>query len=385
MLLIKNGYVKPITGADIPCGQVLIDQGKILAVGETVDAPADCPVYDATGCMVTPGLIDGHTHLGIHEEAQRWEGNDTNEYSNPVTPTIRGIDGINPMDEGFTNALHGGVTTAVIGPGSANVVGGTFAALKLHGHCVDDMVIKEPVAMKIAFGENPKGAYGQNGRKEPYTRMGVASLLRQLLAKTKKYAEDIAAAEKDSAKTRLFDPQLEAMLPVIRKEIPLKAHAHKAYDILTALRIAREFDVNITLDHVTEGHLIVEELKRAGKPLLVGPSLGSKTKIELAEKSFATPGILYNAGMEICIITDAPVIPLYYLPLCAGLAIREGLPEDAAWRAITINPAKVAGIDARVGSLEPGKDADIAVFRGNPLRDIQAKAQQVFVGGEPVL
>ena len=385
MLLIKNGYVKPITGADIPCGQVLIDQGKILAVGETIDAPAACPVYDATGCMVTPGLIDGHTHLGIHEEAQRWEGNDTNEYSNPVTPTIRGIDGINPMDEGFTNALHGGVTTAVIGPGSANVVGGTFAALKLHGHCVDDMVIKEPVAMKIAFGENPKGAYGQNGRKEPYTRMGVASLLRQLLAKTKKYAEDIAAAEKDSAKTRPFDPQLEAMLPVIRKEIPLKAHAHKAYDILTALRIAREFDVNITLDHVTEGHLIVEELKRAGKPLLVGPSLGSKTKIELAEKSFATPGILYNAGMEICIITDAPVIPLYYLPLCAGLAIREGLPEDAAWRAITINPAKVAGIDAWVGSLEPGKDADIAVFRGNPLRDIQAKAQQVFVGGEPVL
>ena len=385
MLLIKNGYVKPITGADIPCGQVLIDQGKILAVGETIDAPAACPVYDATGCMVTPGLIDGHTHLGIHEEAQRWEGNDTNEYSNPVTPTIRGIDGINPMDEGFANALRGGVTTAVIGPGSANVVGGTFAALKLHGHCVDDMVIKEPVAMKIAFGENPKGAYGQNGRKEPYTRMGVASLLRQLLAKTKKYAEDIAAAEKDSAKTRLFDPQLEAMLPVIRKEIPLKAHAHKAYDILTALRIAREFDVNITLDHVTEGHLIVEELKRAGKPLLVGPSLGSKTKIELAEKSFATPGILYNAGMEICIITDAPVIPLYYLPLCAGLAIREGLPEDAAWRAITINPAKVAGIDARVGSLEAGKDADIAVFKGNPLRDIQAKAQQVFVGGEPVL
>ncbi|MGN0778141.1 MAG: amidohydrolase [Aristaeellaceae bacterium] len=385
MLLIKNGYVKPITSPDIPCGQVLIDEGKIVAIGETVDAPADCPIYDATGCMVTPGLIDGHTHLGIHEEAQRWEGNDTNEYSNPVTPTIRGIDGINPMDEGFTNALHGGVTTAVIGPGSANVVGGTFVALKLHGHCVDDMVIKEPVAMKIAFGENPKGAYGQNGRKEPYTRMGVASLLRQLLAKTKKYAEDVAAAEQDSSKSRPFDPQMEAMLPVIRKEIPLKAHAHKAYDILTALRIAKEFDVNITLDHVTEGHLIVEELKKAGKPLLVGPSLGSKTKIELAEKSFATPGILYNAGMEICIITDAPVIPLYYLPLCAGLAIREGLPEDAAWRAITINPAKVAGIDSRVGSLEVGKDADIAVFKGHPLRDIQARAQQVFVSGEAVL
>lgn len=384
MLLIKNGYLKPITSPDIPCGQILIDQGKIVAIGETVDAPEGCEIFDAEGCMVTPGFIDAHTHLGIHEEAMRWEGNDTNEYSSPVTPTIRGIDGINPMDEGFHNALAGGVTTACIGPGSANVVGGTFAALKLHGQCVDDMIVKYPIAMKVAFGENPKGAYGQNGRKEPVTRMAVASLLRKTLAKAKKYADDIVAAELDG-KAKPFDFEMEAMLPVIRKEIPLKVHAHRADDILTALRIAAEFDVDVTLDHVTEGHLIVDKLRDAGKPLLVGPSLGSKTKIELSEKSFATPGILNKAGMEVCIITDAPVIPLYYLPLCAGLAIREGMDEDAAWRAITINPAKVVGIDDRIGSLEVGKDADIAVFCGNPLKDIQAKAKQVFVDGEAVL
>lgn len=384
MLLIQNGYIKPITGPDIPCGQILVDRGKIVAVGEKVNAPDNCQVFDASGYLVTPGLIDAHTHLGVHEEAKRWEGNDTNEASNPVTAAIRGIDGINPMDEGFRQAVAGGVTCACIGPGSANVVGGTFAALKLHGQCVDDMILKDPIAMKVAFGENPKGVYGQQGRKEPVTRMGIAMLLRKTLANAKKYAADIAQAEAEG-KPRPYDFALEPMLPVIRKEIPLKAHAHKAYDILTALRIAREFDVDITLDHVTEGHLIVDELKRAGKPLLVGPSLGSKSKIELADKSFATPGILYNAGMEVCIITDAPVIPLYYLPLCAGLAIREGLPEDAAWRAVTINPAKVAGIDNRVGSLEVGKDADIVVFSGNPLRDIQARAKQVFINGEAVL
>ena len=384
MLLIKNGYLKPITSPDIPCGQILIDEGKIVAIGEVVNAPEGCEVYDAQGCLVIPGFVDGHTHLGVHEEAQRWEGNDTNEMSNPVTATVRGIDGINPMDEGFAMALAGGVTTACIGPGSANVVGGTFVAMKLHGKCVDDMVIKDPIAMKVAFGENPKGCYGQAGKKEPFTRMGVAALLRKTLANAKKYAADIELAEKEG-KPRPFDFNLEPMLPVIRKEIPLKAHAHKAYDILTVLRIAKEFDVDVTLDHVTEGHLIVDELKRANKPMLVGPSLGSKTKIELAEKSFETPGILCNAGMEVCIITDAPVIPLYYLPLCAGLAIREGMPEDAAWRAVTINPAKVVGIADRVGSLEVGKDADIAVFCGNPLKDIQAKAKQVFVDGVAVL
>jgi len=385
MLHIINAHLKPITAPDIPCGQLLIDGGKIVAIGETLDVPAGCEVYDAQGCIVCPGFIDAHTHIGLHEEAVRWEGADYNEMSSPVTPEMRAIDAINPLDEAFEVALHGGVTTAITGPGSANVIGGTFCALKLHGDTVDDMILRPAVAMKIAMGENPKGCYGQNGRKLPITRMGVAALLRGTLAKAKKYAQDIEEAEKENKAKPSFDFQMEAMLPVIRREIPLKAHAHRADDILTVLRVCREFDVDVTLDHVTEGHLIVDKLADAGKPVLVGPSLGSKSKFELKEKSFATPGILHKAGLEVCIITDAPVIPLNYLPLCAGLAVREGLEEEAAWRAITINPAKVAGIADRVGSLEVGKDADIAVWCGDPLRDIQARTKQVFVDGEPVL
>lgn len=386
MILIKGGKIKPITGAEIENGELLIgDDGKIAAIGKTVDAPADAKVIDATGCLVTPGFIDAHCHIGIDEEGMRWEGNDCNEYSSPVPPEMRSIDGINPRDEAFHLALEGGVTTATTGPGSANVLGGTFVALKLDGNCIDDMIVKYPVAMKIAFGENPKGCYGQNGHKEPVTRMAVAALLREQLFKAKRYAAEIDAAEKDPTKTRPFDMQLEALLPVIRKQIPLKAHAHRADDILTALRIAREFDLDITLDHCTEGHLIVDQLVKAGKPVLVGPSFGSKSKIELREKTFETAGILDRAGLEVCIITDAPVIPLYYLPLCAGLAVKAGMKEESAWRAITINPAHVVGIADRVGSLEVGKDADIAIFEGNPLRDIQCRTKAVFVGGKQVV
>ena len=385
MLLIKGGTIKTITHGDIPDGEILIDNGKILAVGKGLEVPENCDVFDASGKLVTPGLIDGHTHIGLDESAIRWEGADYNEMSEPVTPEMRGIDGLNPIDEAFPLALAGGVTTAVTGPGSANVMGGTFLAIKLYGNCVDEMVIRDPVAMKVAFGENPKWVYGQNGKKKPVTRMGIASLLRETLSKAKRYAEDLEAAEKGEEKKPAYDFRMEALLPVLRKEIPLKAHAHRADDILTMLRIAREFDINVTLDHCTEGHLIVDQLVKANKPVLVGPTLGGKSKYELKNKSFVTPGILSKAGLEVCIITDAPVIPLQHLPLAAGLAIREGMDEDAAWRAITINPAHVAGIDGRVGSLEAGKDADIAVFDGNPLREIQAKAVQVFVNGKPVL
>ena len=385
MILIRGGRIRPITAPDIENGEILIgDDGKIAAIGQKVDAPEGTRIVNADGCIVAPGFIDAHCHIGIHEEAMRWEGNDTNEYSSPVTPEIRAIDGINPLDEGFRNAIAGGVTTAITGPGSANVLGGSFVAMKLHGNCVDDMIIKYPVAMKIAFGENPKGCYGQNGKKAPVTRMAVAAILREQLFKAKRYAAEVEAAEKDESKTRPFDMQMEALLPVIRREIPLKAHAHRADDILTALRIAKEFDLDITLDHATEGHLIVDQLVKAAKPVLVGPSLGSKTKIELREKSFATPGILQKAGLKLCIITDAPVIPLYYLPLCAGLAVKEGLDEMEAWRAITINPAEVIGIADRVGSLEVGKDADISIFDGNPLRDIQCRTKAVFVDGQQV-
>lgn len=385
MLLICNGLVRPVEGEDIPMGQVLVDDGKIVAVGAKLAVPEGCPIFDATGCLVTPGLMDAHTHIGLHEEAVRWEGQDYNEASNPVTPGMRAVDAINPMDEAFTTAIRGGVTSAMTGPGSANVIGGTFVAIKLHGRSVDDMVLRDPVAMKVAFGENPKGCYGQNGKKMPVTRMGVAALLRQTLAKAQRYAQEVEAAQQDSTKVRPYDFDLEAMLPVIRREIPLKVHAHRADDILTALRIAHEFQVDVTLDHVTEGHLIADILAEEGKPVLVGPSLGSKSKFELKEKTFATPGILHRAGLEVCIITDAPVIPLCHLPLCAGLAVREGLDERAAWRAITINPAKVAGVADRVGSLKAGKDADIAIFEGDPLRDIQYKTRQVFINGEAML
>ena len=376
MLLIRNGYVKTITRGDLPCADILVEGGKIAAIGEHLEAPEGCEVFEAEGMLVTPGLMDAHTHIGLDEEAVRWEGDDYNEMSSPVTPEMRGIDGINPQDEAFRLALEGGVTCAVTGPGSANVIGGTFSAIKLHGDCVDDMILRDPVAMKAAFGENPKGCYGQRDRKKPVTRMGIAALLRETLAKAKRYAE-----KKDAGEDQPFDFQLEAMLPVIRREIPLKCHAHRADDMLTALRIAEEFGIDITLDHCTDGHLIADILAKKGRPVLVGPSLGDKSKFELKNKTFETPAILHKAGLEVCLITDAPVIPLYYLPLVAGLAVREGLPEDAAWRAITINPARVAGVESRVGSLEAGKDADIAVFDENPLHSIQARAKAVFVNG----
>ncbi len=383
-ILIKGGLVKPISGPDIPGGDVLAEEGRIAAVGRDLQPPPDSRVIDARGLLVTPGLVEAHCHVGLHGEASRWEGNDINEFSSPVTPHLRAIDGFRPDDEAVALALAAGVTTAVTGPGSANVIGGTFAAVKLFGNAVDEMVVRDPVAMKIAFGENPKGAYGQNGRKEPVTRMAVAGLLRETLYKARKYKADIAEAEKEG-KPRPFDLRMEALLPVIDGEIPLKAHAHRADDILTALRIAEEFGVKITLDHCTDGALVIDRLAKAGRPCLVGPSLGSKTKQELAHKSFETAGILDKAGVEVCIITDAPVIPLQYLPLCAGLAVKAGMKMESAWRAITLNPARVAGIDNRVGSLEPGKDADIVLFEGDPLREIAARPRLVMVDGQIVV
>ena len=382
-LLIKDGYLKTISGQDIAKGDILVEGGKIAAIGGKVNAPARCRVIDARGLLVTPGFIDAHCHVGLQGEASRWEGMDINEISNPVTPHLRAIDGFRPDDEAVGIALAAGVTTAVTGPGSDNVIGGTFAAIKLAGHDVDSMILKNPVAMKIAFGENPKECYGQNGRKAPVTRMAVAGLLRETLFKARKYRDYLAAAEKEG-KPRPFDFQMEAMLPVINGEIPLKAHAHRADDILTAIRVANEFGVGITLDHCTDGALIVEQIVKAGRPCLIGPSFGSKSKQELAHMSFETAGVLDKAGLEVCIVTDAPVIPLQYLPLCAGLAIKAGMKEESAWRAITLNPAHVAGIDDRVGSLEPGKDADIVLFEGNPLREIAARPRFVMVDGKIV-
>lgn len=386
MVLIKNGLVKAITSPDIANGQVLIDGGRIVAVGQAVGVPQDAQVIDAAGCIVAPGFVEGHCHIGLDEEAIGFEGADYNESTDPVTPHMRGIDGLNPMDEALFDAYSHGVTTAVTGPGSANPVGGTFLAVKLCGKRVDSMVVKDPVAMKVAFGENPKRCYGGNNKKMPITRMGTAALLRECLQKALGYKEALDAWEKDPEghKKPEFDMKLHAMLPVMRGEIPLKSHAHRADDIFTALRIAKEFGVGITLDHCTEGHLIADELAKEGKPCLVGPTFGSKSKFELKNKCWDTPRVLVENGLKIAIITDAPVIPLRYLPLCAGLAMQAGLPEAEAWKAVTINPAEIAGIAGRVGSLEPGKDADIAIYRGNPLTDVQCQTLYTLIDGKVV-
>ncbi|MDW7668970.1 MAG: amidohydrolase [Bacillota bacterium] len=381
MILIKNGTIKTMEGPDIANGDILIEDNKIKKVGKNIEVNEDVEVIDASGCLVVPGLIDGHCHLGMWEEGIGFEGADGNESVDPVTPQMRAIDSINPMDEGFKLAREGGVTTAVTGPGSANVIGGTFAAIKTYGHRIDDMIIKNPTAMKIAFGENPKRVYNEKD-KSPITRMATASILRETLFKAQKYYEDVERGKKEPDDKPEFDMKLDAMLPLMDKEIPLKAHAHRADDIFTALRIAKEFKLDITLDHCTEGHLIADDLSKENKPALIGPSLSEKSKYELKNLTFDTPRALQEAGVLIAIITDSPVIPLQYLSLVAGLAVKSGLKEEEAWKAITINPAKITGIDDKVGSIKEGKDADIVIFEGNPLRNIDSKPRKVIINGK---
>ena len=380
MLLIKNGHIMTMAGREFTNGSVLIgDDGKITAVGEALEAPEGAPVIDAQGRLVTPGCVDAHCHIGLDNEAVGWEGRDYNEIVDPITPQMRAIDSIYPQDEAFPNAIRGGVTTACTGPGSANVIGGTFTVIKLVGNRVDNMIVKDPIAMKCAFGENPKRCYGQGSKKSPMTRMAVAALLRETLFKTRRYMEDKAAG-----KNPPFDMKLEAMEPVLRGEIPLKCHAHRADDILTAIRVAKEFGVKMTMDHCTDGEVIADELAKEGFPAFVGPSLGGKSKIELQNKSFTTPGVLAKAGVKVSIITDAPVIPLQNLPMCAGLAAGAGLPMEEAWKAITINPAESLGIADRVGSLEPGKDGDVVIWTADPLTTIGGEAYITVVDGKVV-
>lgn len=380
MLLIKNGHIKPMVGEEIENGCVLIgDDGKILSVGPSIDPPEGAAVIDAHGRLVTPGCVEAHCHIGLDNEAVGWEGKDYNETVDPVTPQMRAIDSIYPQDEAFSLALKGGVTTCCTGPGSANVLGGTFAAIKTYGNRVDNMIVKDAVAMKCAFGENPKKCYGQASKKAPMTRMGVAATLREALFKAKRYKED-----KEAGKNPVFDMKMEALIPVLEGKMPLKAHAHRADDILTSIRIAKEFGVGLTLDHCTDGACIADELAKEGYPAFVGPSLGAKSKIELTNKSFETAGILHKAGLKVSIITDSPVIPEQNLPMCAGLAAQGGLPMEEAWKAITINPAESLGIADRVGSLEQGKDGDVVIWTADPLTTIGGHAYVTIVDGKVV-
>lgn len=366
-MLIKNGKIFTMNGINYDNGCVLVNGNIIADVSETIDASKniDGKEIDARGCWVLPGLIEAHCHMGVSEEKVGMDGDDSNEVTMPVTPYIKAIDAINPMDAAFHSAIKAGITSAMIGPGSSNVVGGQFAFIKTDGRKLDDMIVMEPAAMKIAFGENPKKNYGGNNLM-PSTRMSIGAMLREELFYAKAYYEQKEAAK---ANNEPFEenPRRECWLPVFRKEIPLKAHVHRAYDILTAIRIAKLFDLRMTLDHCTEGHLIDSAIKESSFPAIVGPSLASRNKIEVQYADFKTAGVLHHAGVKVAITTDHPVSLIQYLPLCAGLAAKEGLGIDEGLKAITINAAQICNVSHRVGSLAPGKDADIAIFDGNPM------------------
>lgn len=375
MLCIKNGLIYTMAEKEPFKGDVLIEDGKIRGIGADLEIPEGTEVIDAEGMEVYPGFVEAHCHTGLDGYGIGYEGRDYCELNDLVTPQLRAIDGINPFDPCFKHAREAGVTCIGTGPGSADVLGGTFAAVKTVGSRIDKMVVKYPVAMKCAFGENPKNCYQDKGDT---SRMTTAALLRNELFKAKAYMEKKEAAGDDVQKQPEFNLKLESLIPVLKKEIPLKAHAHQANDIFTALRIAKEFGLDITLEHVTEGHLIADELAGEHVPMAVGPTLTHATKFELQNKSWTTPGVLASMGCQVSIITDAPVIPQEFLPLCAGLAVKAGMDEFDALKAITINPAKHLGIEDRVGSLEAGKDADIVVMTGSPLK-VESLVKYVFV------
>ena len=371
-MLFKNATIYTME-QDPFVGDFRIDKGVFTEVGTNLIANEGEDVQDLNGLFVFPGLVESHCHLGMEETAIRFEGDDVNEITDPITPNMRGIDGCNPMDETVELALKGGVTTVAAGPGSANVLGGTFFAYKTKGNCIDEMTIENPIAMKAAFGENPKRCY--QGKKID-TRMQISALLRETLEKTKEYL-----AKKEAGKDVAYDQKLEAMIPVVKRELPLKCHAHRADDILTAIRIAKEENIKITLDHVTDARSILPQIKESGFPCICGPALTHKSKFELANMSFETPNELYKAGILFSIITDSPVIPQQYLSLSAALAAKAGLPEYEAIKAITINPAKILGLDNRVGSIKVGKDADFVICTKNIL-DTQNEIQSVYVDGK---
>ena len=379
-MLIKNGKIYTMENREIFIGDIRILDGHISEIGAHLEQLEDEDVLDATNKYVYPGLVEAHCHLGMEESSIRMEGNDVNESSDPVTPHVRAIDGCNPMDETIRHACEAGVTTVAAGPGSANVIGGTFMVYKTYGNCIDDMVIKNPVAMKCAFGENPKRVYQESKIK---TRMNIAALLRETLYKTKEHMEKKESARRNAGNTPAYDMRLEAMIPVLKKEIPLKCHAHRADDILTIIRIAKEFDIDVTLDHCTDGEVIKEKIKESGYPAIVGPALTHKSKFELANKSFTTPKTLMDEGVLVAITTDSPVIPQEYLSLCAGLAMKAGMEEIEALEAITINPAKILGLDNRLGSLKAGKDADIVICDGSIL-DSLTKVDYTIINGKVV-
>jgi len=378
LIAITNGYVVPVEGEPFT-GTVLINEGKVEALGSAVEIPTNAERIDAGGKWVLPGLVDAHTHLGTAEEAEGWEGEDTNEMTDPVTAQVRALDAINPFEVGFQDALEGGVTAVGVNPGSGNVVGGLCVAIHTHGTVVDQMVLRSPVGVKSALGENPKRVYN-NQKKMPSTRLGVAAVLRQTFVDAENYLAKQQAAE---GPFDARDLKNESVAMVLNKEIPWRQHCHRADDIATAVRVAEEFGYDLVLDHGTEAHLVADLVAERGVPVLIGPLFTSRSKVELRNRSLANPGKLAKAGVEISIITDHPVVPINFLIHQATLAVKEGLDRETALRAVTINPAKVLGIADQVGSLAPGKLADVAIWSGDPL-DVMQRVERVFIKGEEV-
>ncbi len=372
MLLIQNGLVFTMETKEERNVDLLIDKGKIIQIAENITPTERMKIIDASGMRVYPGFIDAHSHIGISEDKKTSLGDESNEGTNPITPCIRAIDAINPMDGAFHNALASGITGVMVGPGSANPIGGQFAFIKTHGRRIDDMVVSAPSAMKIAFGENPMTNYGTNGNI-PSSRMGIASLIREELTLARQYFNN------GDGNAGTFN--MECYRELFEGKIPLKAHVHRADDIFTAIRIADEFGLGLTLDHCTEGHLIAQEIAQSGYPAIVGPSLASRSKDEVSLSDFKTPGILQKAGVLVALTTDHPVSRLQYLPLCAALAAKEGMGEWGALRAITIDAARICRVEHRLGSLKEGKDADIVIFDGNPL-EVASSVKFTIVSGE---
>ena len=361
MVCIQNGTLHTMEkDNEVFRADLLVREGKIIKISDNITPPDGTRMIDATGLHIYPGLIDAHSHIGISEEKAGRQGDDCNEGTNPITPCLRAIDAINPMDSAFHNAIAQGITGVMVGPGSANAVGGQFAFIKTDGRRVDDMVVLAPAAIKVAFGENPKVNYGVNGNM-PSTRMAIASLIREELFLAQQYFD----AESNGSSQPDFG--MECYRELFERKIPLKAHVHRTDDIFTAIRIANEFHLDLTLDHCTEGHLIAEAIAASGFPAIVGPSLASRSKNEVNNSDFKTAGILDRAGVLVALTTDHPVSRIQYLPLCAALAKKEGMEEEAAIRSITIHAAKICRVNHRLGSIKPGKDADLAIFDGNPL------------------
>ncbi len=372
MLLIQNGLVFTMEKNEASNVDLLIDQGKIIQISPNITPTDRMNIIDASGLQVYPGFIDAHSHIGISQEKKTGQGDESNEGTNPITPCIRAIDAINPMDAAFHNALASGITGVMVGPGSANPIGGQFAFIKTHGRRIDDMVVMAPSAMKFAFGENPMTNYGPNGNI-PSTRMGIASLIREELTLAKQYFNNGNGSQKTFA--------MECYRDLFEGKIPMKAHVHRADDIFTAIRIADEFGLGLTLDHCTEGHLIADAIVQSGYPAIVGPSLASRCKDEVRLSDFKTPGELQKAGVLVALTTDHPVSRIQYLPLCAALAVNQGMSEWGALRAITIDAARICRVDHRLGSLKEGKDADIVIYDGSPLQ-IASSVKYTVVNGQ---